>query len=83
MSLFGRVNVSQQLRLKTTFDLSQIHVLRLTNEMNVNLCSRLLTPPAGRLFFLCFFEIEQEEVIINFRAILFSLELTHGQTLLQ
>lgn len=77
MSLFGRVNVSPQPRLKTTFDLSQIHVLRLTNEMNVK------TPPAGRLFFLCFFEIEQEEVIINFRAILFSLELTHGRALLQ
>lgn len=54
MSLFGRVNVSQQLRLKTTFDLSQIHVLRLTNEMNVNLCSRLLTPPAGRLLSVFF-----------------------------
>ncbi|MBS4845791.1 MAG: hypothetical protein KH037_03770 [Burkholderiales bacterium] len=49
MSLFGRVNVGQQLRLKTTFDLSQIHILRLTNEMNVNLRNRLLTPSAGRL----------------------------------
>ena len=49
MSLFGRVNLSQQVRLKPTFDLSQIHVLRLTNEMNVNLRSLLLTPPAGKL----------------------------------
>ena len=35
MSLFGSVNVSQQFRLKPTFELIQIHVLRLTNEVNL------------------------------------------------
>ena len=43
-----------------------------------------LADSASRKTFLSvLFEIEQEEVIINFRAILFSLELTHGRTLLQ
>lgn len=49
MSLFGKSNVSMRTRLETTFALSQIPVLRLTNEMNVNLRSRLLTLSAGRL----------------------------------